>query len=117
MLLVEDDNMNATVIKTYLKDFVLVEHVFDGIEAINLCKEKKYDGVLMDINLKGINGIETMRQIRKVDEHYSNVPVIAITAYAMKGDKEKFLSEGFNYYLSKPFKRIELISLLSGVFN
>jgi CheY-like chemotaxis protein len=71
----------------------------------------------MDIGLRGINGIEALKLIRCINEHYSGVPVIAITAYAMKGDKEKFLSLGFTHYLSKPFQQSELLSLLSAIFQ
>jgi CheY-like chemotaxis protein len=71
----------------------------------------------MDINLKGIDGVETLKQIRKLDNHYSNIPVIAMTAYAMSGDREKFLSLGFTHYISKPFDRSQLLMLLKEIFN
>ncbi|MFZ0453315.1 MAG: PAS domain S-box protein [Ignavibacteriaceae bacterium] len=117
LLLVEDDEMNAGVVCTYLKNFAIIEHVADGINAIKKCRDKKYDAVLMDINLKGINGVEAMEQIRFLNSHYSKIPIIALTAYAMRGDKEKFLSFGFSHYLSKPFIQVELISLLSSLTN
>ncbi|HEX9739797.1 MAG TPA: PAS domain S-box protein, partial [Ignavibacteriaceae bacterium] len=117
VLLVEDDPVNASVICAYLKDYVSVEHFSDGNQAVEQCKTKLYDAVLMDIGLRGINGNEALKLIRCINEHYSGVPVIAITAYAMKGDKEKFLSLGFTHYLSKPFQRSELLSLLSAIFQ
>jgi CheY-like chemotaxis protein/two-component sensor histidine kinase len=117
VLLVEDDPVNASVICAYLKDYVSVEYFSDGNHAVEQCKTKLYDAVLMDIGLRGINGIEALKLIRCINEHYSGVPVIAITAYAMKGDKEKFLSLGFTHYLSKPFQRSELLSLLSAIFQ
>jgi len=117
VLLVEDDITNASVICAYLKDYASVDHVIDGYKAIDYCKAKNYNVVLMDINLKGINGIETMEQIRTINEHCAHLPVIAVTAYAMSGDREKFLSYGFSHYLSKPFQRSELLNLLSYIFN
>lgn len=117
VLLVEDDLANAGIIISYLKDSASVDHVFDGYTALNKCKHKKYDVILMDINLKGINGVETFRQIRSLDDYNSQVPVIAITAYAMKGDRHKFLSYGFNDYISKPFERSLLITVLSQVLG
>jgi len=117
ILLVEDDHSNALIICTYLKDYINIDHVSDGQAAINICNSKKYDAVLMDINLKGIDGAETFRQIRKIDNHYANIPVIAITAYAMLGDRERFLGLGFTHYISKPFHRSELLSLIQAIFK
>jgi CheY-like chemotaxis protein len=117
ILLVEDDAVNASVICAYLKNYVSVDHFFDGSEAVEQCKIKSYDAIIMDINLKGIDGVEALNFIRKINEKYSSVPVVAITAYAMTGDKEKFLSFGFDYYLSKPFQRAELLNLLSVIFK
>ena len=117
LLLVEDDISNADIILAYLKDYFLTDHVISGFDAIDICNQKKYDAVLMDINLKEIDGIETFNRIRKIDNYYSEVPVIAITAYAMKGDEDKFLSLGFSRYLSKPFKRYQIINLLSDIFK
>jgi PAS domain S-box-containing protein len=117
VLLVEDDRSNASVISAYLEDHMNVDLVSSGKAAIEVCNSIKYDAILMDINLKGIDGVETLRQICKINNHYSNIPIIAITAYAMSGDKEKFLSLGFTHYLSKPFLRSELILLLAEIFR
>ncbi len=113
ILLVEDDELNANIILSYLKPFCLIENVPDGETAIEYCKKHRYDSVLMDINLKGMNGIEAMEKIRKLNRHYLKVPVIAVTALAMAGDREKLLSAGFDNYLSKPFERRQLIKMLS----
>ncbi len=117
VLLVEDDPINALVISSYLKDYLKVDHVSDGQTAIEYSKSKRYDAVLMDINLKGIDGIETHNQIRSIDYHYFNIPIIAVTAYAMLGDREKFLSLGFTHYLSKPFERSQLLILMKEIFK
>ncbi len=117
ILLVEDDAVNASVITVYLNKYFSVEHILDGNEAISMCKTKTYDAILMDINLKGIDGIETLKLIRRINAHYSQIPIISLTAYAMAGDKEKFLSLGFNHYLSKPFQRSELLEILFAVFK
>ncbi len=115
VLLVEDDESNAHLISAYLKPFCRVVHAADGETAVELCRSEKFDAVLMDINLKGISGIDAQKQIRRLNDHYTNIPVIAVTALAMSGDKEKFLSLGFTQYLSKPFERSHLLSLLSTV--
>ncbi len=115
VLLVEDDESNAHLILSYLKPFCFIEHVTRGEEAVECCRLKKYDSILMDINLKGINGIEALEQIRRIDGYYESIPVIAVTALAMAGDREKLLSVGFTNYLSKPFDRSRLLNLLTNV--
>ena len=117
VLLVEDEPSNASVISTYLKDYLKLDHVSDGNSAVKACSSKKYDVVLMDINLKGIDGVETLKQICNLDNHYSKIPIIAVTAYAMVGDREKFISNGFTDYISKPFNRSQLLMLLTDIFK
>lgn len=86
---------------------------FDSSEALSLVKSFSYDIILMDINLKGeLNGIETTREIKKLQQ-YKEVPVIAVTAYAMHDEREKILNSGLNGYLSKPFKKDDLLKTLN----
>ena len=68
----------------------------------------------MDINLKGMNGLETVSRIREI-KGYENTPIVAVTAYAMMGDKEKFLSVGCTHYISKPFFKKDLVDLLTDI--
>jgi len=117
ILLVEDDKVNADIIRAYLNPFTNIEHVMDGADAIKSAKIKQYDAILMDINLKGIDGIEAMSRIKELGDHYKKIPMIAITAYAMLGDREKFLSIGFTHYVSKPFTRDQLLDLLDNIFK
>jgi len=71
----------------------------------------------MDINLTGkLNGLDLAHEIKKLNE-YENIPIIAITAYAMVGDKEKMLNGGCTHYLSKPFSRNDLLSLLREILG
>ncbi|MBK9097755.1 MAG: response regulator [bacterium] len=77
--------------------------------------KKKYDIILMDINLgKGMSGVETTREIRKI-ESYKDVPIVAITGFAMRGDREEFIQAGCTDYLSKPFTRSKLLKLISEI--
>ncbi len=77
-----------------------------------LVKSNDYNAILMDINLhRGIDGIELTKIIRKID-FYKNVPIIALTAFAMGHEKEEFLSKGMDFYLSKPFNKVQLLKLL-----
>ncbi|MEJ5261956.1 MAG: ATP-binding protein [Ignavibacterium sp.] len=113
VLLVEDDEINSRLIKIMLEGNFDITWAFDSSEALSLLKSFSYDIILMDINLKGeLNGIETTREIRKMQQ-YKDVPVIAVTAYAMHDEREKILKSGFNGYLSKPFKKDDLLKTLN----
>ncbi len=116
LLLVEDDKINVDVINLFLRDYCNVDHSISALEAIEKVKEKKYDAILMDINLKGMSGLDAVKQIRQIEE-YKDTPVVAVTAYAMAGDKKRFLSQGCSHYLAKPFSKKELIELLETILN
>jgi len=118
ILLVEDEPTNRQYVSIILEKLNLnLDTAENGLEAISLANKKIYDLVFMDINLgKDMNGIETMKEIRKKDE-YKDVPFVAITANAMQGHKEEFLSEGFNDYLSKPFNAKQIRELLARILN
>lgn len=83
-----------------------------GEEAVKKTEKEAYDLILMDIMLPGMDGIETTRII-KSRPGYKNTPVIALTAYAMKGDKERLLEKGFQAYVPKPLDVNELIGILN----
>lgn len=113
ILCVEDNLINQEVVLLYLKDFCKVDLAADGMSAIKFANEKSYSLILMDINLGGgIDGISTAREIMKI-EGYKQIPFIAITGYALLGDKERLMSEGFSNYIAKPYSRDELISVIS----
>ena len=112
ILLVEDDTITRALTENYLKKFYSVDTVTDGAEALQKIKLKAYSAILMDINLgKGINGIDTVKEIRNFT-NYNDTPIIAFTAYTMKGDKDKFLSSGFTHYLPKPFTKEDIYIVL-----
>jgi two-component system, sensor histidine kinase len=105
ILVVEDDLITQEILSLYLQEYEHVTVVASGEEAIAKCMSDVFDIVLMDIRLKiGIDGVKTFKKIKEIDS-YKNIPVLAITAYAMRGDKEYFLEQGFNGYLAKPFVR------------
>ncbi|QQS35428.1 MAG: PAS domain S-box protein [Ignavibacteriales bacterium] len=115
ILLVEDNFINKEVTELYLKDIYSIDHAENGEAAVELSRQNHYDVILMDINLGGgINGIETAKEIRKLNG-YESVPVVAVTGYAMAGDKEVLLAEGLTHYLAKPFEKQELLQLLAEI--
>ncbi len=113
VLLVEDDISSSVLTERYIKGMCRVEHAANGEKAVEQAKEKVYDAILMDINLGGgMSGMDSVREIRKLPE-YKNTPIMALTAFAMKGDKEEFLEGGCTHYLSKPFEREDIIDVLN----
>ena len=116
LLLVDDDINVKSILTNYLRNNFRLKHVLNGNDALNIVKKEKYDAILMDINLKGgIDGIKTTREIRKIDG-YENTPIIACTAFAMAGDKDEFISAGCSHYITKPFDKNEIITLLKEIF-
>jgi len=108
LLIVEDDETSAIFLKTILKDIVHeIIYAQNGEQAIEQCKTNvDFDIILMDIKMPGIDGFETTKKIRKFNK---DVIIIAQTAYAMVGDKEKAISSGCNDYISKPIQKNELL--------
>ena len=103
ILVVEDDLITQEILSLYLLEYEHITVVASGEDAIAKCMSDVFDIVLMDIRLKiGIDGVQTFKKIKEIDA-YLDIPVLAITAYAMRGDKEYFLEQGFNGYLAKPF--------------
>ncbi|MGV8981049.1 PAS domain S-box protein [Clostridium sp.] len=113
ILLTEDDKVNQMVITRILKDQgYIVSAANNGLEAVDMCEKNSYDVILMDIQMPEMDGIEATKIIRTMDKH-KNTPIIAITAYALKGDREKFLSQGMDEYVSKPIDVDELIKVIT----
>lgn len=112
ILYVEDDAMSIELVKILLKNKFKLDVAKRGEEALELIKNKKYDLILMDINLgRDMSGIEAIEKIRKT-ENYEKIPIIAVTALVMKDDKDYFLSKGCDYYISKPFSRKDFLDLI-----
>ncbi|MDD5361426.1 MAG: PAS domain S-box protein [Ignavibacteria bacterium] len=117
VLYVEDDEDTVSLVKLYLEDICCLDEAGSSIDSIKKLKKKKYDAILMDINLgSGANGLETVEMIRMMPD-YENTPIIAVTAFAMVGDKEEFLQKGCSDYLSKPFRKDEIQSLVKRVLK
>ena len=111
VLMVEDDEISLRAMKIFLKDVCTTDETDNGFMAIELAGKNKYELILMDIGLRGIDGLETAKKIRQIPG-YENIPVVAVTAFAMSGDKEEILSSGCSHYISKPFEREEFVGLI-----
>ncbi len=116
-ILVDDDESVEDLVTYILKDFVKVDYTKDVQTAVTMMLAKNYDVALIDISLQnGQTGLDILNAIHTLP-HYKQSPLIAFTAYAMAGDKEEFLSYGFTHYISKPFTKGELRSLLMSVLT
>ena len=108
VMVVEDNEKNRKLIRVVLKakGYNVIEAT-TGEEALSLLKEQIPDIILMDIQLPGIDGLTLIRQI-KADVDKKDIPIIAVTAHAMKGDEQKILDTGCDAYMSKPIDTREL---------
>lgn len=113
ILIVENDIISIELLKAIVKKSASIDFATDGVRALEKAKEAKFDLILMDINLgEGLTGIEVTKKIRKLKD-YKDTPIVAITAFAMDGDKEEFLNAGCTHYLSKPFRKSEFIKMFN----
>jgi len=111
VLVVEDNKSNQLLMEILLKELgIEVTLVNDGLEAIEYFDKYNYDLILMDENMPNMNGMKATSKIRKMT-HKKQVPIISVTANALKGDKERLLASGMDDYLSKPIdqKKLELL--------
>lgn len=111
VLVVDDSKLNLKVAENVLKNFkVSTETVTSGLECLSCVNSKKYDIIFMDIMMPNMSGVEVLKKLR---EEKVNIPVIALTADAIEGQEEKYISEGFDGYLSKPIDKTKLKVILN----
>lgn len=116
-LLVEDDKYTQEVIIKQLQKIAAVEVAGSGEEALRLIADKKFDIILMDISLTtSMSGIDVIKAIRQ-NSKLKNIPIIAVTAYAMLGDRKAILNSGADDYLSKPYRKEELVSKIKNLIE
>jgi CheY-like chemotaxis protein len=110
VLVVDDDSLGMELVLEILLNAngFITEGAENGAEAIKKTEKEVYDLIIMDIALPGMDGVEVTKIIKSKPQH-KDVPVIALTAYAMKGDKERFIEAGFDDYISKPMDLAEFM--------
>jgi osomolarity two-component system sensor histidine kinase TcsA len=113
ILLVEDNNVNQTIMMKLLGSlgFQRVDAAWDGAEAVRMVKQKPfaYNVILMDINMPVMDGLTATEHIRRIN---LDVPILALTGNALKGDAEMYLAKGMSDYIAKPLHRQQLVDLL-----
>ena len=116
VLVAEDNIINQKLIKRTLEDLELtVDVASNGLEAFQKRKDGNFDLIFMDIQMPFLDGVEATKEILEYEEDYNqpHVPIIALTANALKGDRERFLRAGLDEYTTKPLVRAEIVSLLN----
>lgn len=110
VLIVDDNALNRRVFENVIGHNYFFDSASDGIEAIEMLKNNRYDIVLMDIQMPKLDGISCLKIIR--EEEITNIPVIAISAYSNQGDRDYFLSTGFDDFIAKPVKPKDLLETI-----
>ncbi len=105
---VEDNPDNRLLVQAILEDIYDITEFESGVDAVAGLKDDPPDLVLLDISLPQMDGVEVLQWIRQQEE-FDGLPVIALTAHAMAGDREKYLGHGFNDYLTKPIVDEDLL--------
>ncbi|MDB5360935.1 MAG: sensor protein gacS [Rhodospirillales bacterium] len=114
VLIAEDNAINQQIAATILTDAgYRVDLANDGREAIEAVARQPYDLVLMDVQMPSVDGLQAAREIRKMAGSAGRIPIVALTANAMLGDREACLAVGMNDYVSKPFERVALLATLA----
>jgi CheY-like chemotaxis protein len=114
---IEDQEDNREVLRIMLEGHFEVASYGDGLQGLSGIRRDRPDVVLLDISMPRLDGMSVINEIRH-DPTLSGIPVIAVTAHAMQGDREKFLSSGFNDYVAKPILNIEALrSLIQNVIE
>lgn len=113
LLVAEDNESNYTLFHAMLKDYNIL-HARDGREAVELYQRHHPDLILMDLKMPGMDGYEATRRIRTMD---TDIPIIAVTAFAFAEDEQRVQQSGFNAYISKPIKPAQLIHTIQKLLS
>ena len=120
ILVVEDNISNQKFMQVVLNKLnINFDLASDGLEAISAFENNKYDLIIMDENMPNLCGLEATKRIIDIEQklHLDHTPVVALTANAIIGDKDRFIEAGMDYYLTKPLKKSELLNIFKVVFS
>lgn len=114
ILIVEDNKINMLLAKTIIKKNIpntIIQECYNGIEAVDLCKKMRPNLIFMDIQMPLMNGYEATKEIRKLNG-FEKIPIIALTAGTILGEKEKCLKSGMNDYVTKPVVQDTIVAII-----
>jgi two-component system, cell cycle response regulator DivK len=114
VLIVEDHELNLKLLQDLLEaQGYETLQTGDGLEALDLARQRLPDLILMDIQLPGVSGLDVIRWLKE-DPRTRHIPVVAVTAFAMTGDEKKVLDSGADAYVSKPISVLAFLSTIAG---
>ena len=116
ILLAEDSQDNRALVRVYLRATAHTLHeVSDGLEAVERFRRERFDLVLMDMQMPVMDGYDATREIRRLEREggLEKTPILALTAFALEGDRNKSLDAGCDGYLTKPFKKRQLLEAIA----
>ncbi len=115
VLIVDDNHLNRKLFENLIGQQYSYSSAQNGLEAVNLAKAQHFDLILMDIQMPLMDGITAMRLIKRETDHYC--PIVAITAFAEERDRTGFLEQGFDEFVTKPIRPMELLQLVHRMLN
>ena len=114
ILIVEDNELNMKLFRDLLEaQGYDILQTRDGMQALDLARKQRPDLIVMDIQLPQVSGLEVTKWI-KADDNLKHIPVVAVTAFAMKGDEEKIREGGCEAYISKPISVVSFLQTIDG---
>ena len=114
VLVAEDNHINQKIMSAILKaQGYVVDLAANGLEALDAVKNFHYHIVLMDVQMPEMDGLEATRRIRQLSDKVARVPIVGVTAHALKGDRERFLEAGMDDYVSKPINKDALLDTIA----
>lgn len=118
VLIVEDNKINALVLTKTIQKFCITKHVVNDKEAFKAVEEQDWDLIFMDINLgsNSLDGEEIMKTLKNRPES-KDIKIMAVTSYAMPGDRQRFLDAGFDAYFSKPINKNLIVKEVEALFE
>jgi DNA-binding response OmpR family regulator len=114
ILIVDDEFAVRESLRMLLKSYYKIFAAPNGEEALKILKDRKIDLITLDLNMPKLSGIDTLREIRKIDE---KVPVIIVTGYGTQKDEKEALLYGVRDFISKPFNIKEIVSVIDGMLE
>lgn len=118
VLMAEDNPVNMKLgIKLLEKLGCAIDSATNGLEAIKMFREGEYDLIIMDVQMPEMDGLEATRTIREIEGDRKKIPILALTAHAMKGDKERCIESGMNGYIAKPVDLVTLKAAILAAMN
>lgn len=118
ILVAEDNIMNHKLIAYYLKKFgYIADFVSNGVEVLNALKNKSYDLILMDLQMPDMDGFMTTRKIREEETNGKYIPIIALTAHAIRETRNRSIEYGMDDYITKPVDHRELLESIEKILG